>query len=254
VGNLFGVPVIVALAILAIAAAPEAAAQTYPCPNGPAPGDYQIGTTGGSHGVASIPICAYGDNGYEVEDDGGDYDDAPYDPVGAQLDVAFDIYSLVAANAAEVDKIANDPKFQRYHNGGWDHFQAEGDAKPGEYCAALYWKGDGLVQISGPGGDFRGAMITFWGPDIPKPKDFARVRVTLKQTGDPAQTVEAFNYLVPDHAFGALALAVPSIEAALAGMTDVLDFELLIAGKTVAKVGWTGGLAARDELARCVKG
>lgn len=252
--NLTGVSALAALAMAFIAAVPEASAQTYPCPNGPAPGDYQVGTTGGSHGVASIPICAYGDSGYDDEDDGGGYDDEPYDPLGAQLDVAYGLFSLVAANAAEVDKLTNDPRFQRYHNGGWDFFQSEEGAKAGEYCAALYWKGDGLVQISGPGGDYRGAMITFWGPDIPKPKDFARVRVTLKQTGDPPQTVEAFNYLIPDHEFGALALAVPSIDAALAGMIDVAAFELLISGKTVAKVDWTDGLAARDALRDCVQG
>ncbi len=32
-------------------------AQTYPCGNGPGPGERQVGTMGGSHGVASIPIC-----------------------------------------------------------------------------------------------------------------------------------------------------------------------------------------------------
>jgi hypothetical protein len=35
-----------------------AAAQTFVCPNGPGPGEIQIGTTGGSGGVAVIPICA----------------------------------------------------------------------------------------------------------------------------------------------------------------------------------------------------
>ncbi|MFZ1477534.1 MAG: hypothetical protein WAT18_07295 [Sphingorhabdus sp.] len=35
-----------------------ASAQTFVCPNGPGPGEVQVGTTGGSHGVAAIPICA----------------------------------------------------------------------------------------------------------------------------------------------------------------------------------------------------
>jgi Domain of unknown function (DUF4189) len=33
-------------------------AQTFVCPNGPGPGEIQVGTTGGSGGVAVIPICA----------------------------------------------------------------------------------------------------------------------------------------------------------------------------------------------------
>lgn len=34
------------------------AAQTFVCPNGPGPGEIQVGTTGGSGGIAVIPICA----------------------------------------------------------------------------------------------------------------------------------------------------------------------------------------------------
>lgn len=36
----------------------SAAAQTFVCPNGPGPGEIQVGTTGGSGGIAVIPICA----------------------------------------------------------------------------------------------------------------------------------------------------------------------------------------------------
>jgi hypothetical protein len=36
---------------------PSADAQTYPCGNGPGPGERQVGTIGGSHGVAQTPIC-----------------------------------------------------------------------------------------------------------------------------------------------------------------------------------------------------
>lgn len=29
----------------------------YPCPNGPAPGERQVGVTGGANGVAVVPVC-----------------------------------------------------------------------------------------------------------------------------------------------------------------------------------------------------
>lgn len=29
----------------------------YPCPNGPGPGERQVGATGGSHGVGPVPMC-----------------------------------------------------------------------------------------------------------------------------------------------------------------------------------------------------
>ena len=44
----------------------NAAAQTFVCPNGPGPGEIQVGTTGGSGGIAVIPICA--SDGSEAED------------------------------------------------------------------------------------------------------------------------------------------------------------------------------------------
>ncbi len=180
----------------------------------------------------------------------------PYDPTQARLDVAVGTLQLFADSVADsVDKIEQlnkDPKFQRYNNGGWDFFQDKVDAAPGEYCAAFFWKKDGFVRVSGPGGDYQGALLTFWGENIPRPKKVEKIKVTLTQSNEPPQTVQAFNYIMPGDAYGAIALAVPSIEAALAGIEDVQSFDLAINGKSVAKVKWHGGLAARDKLSKCV--
>lgn len=46
-----------------------AIAQTFVCPNGPGPGEIQVGTTGGSGGVAVIPICASDGSDDSSEDD-----------------------------------------------------------------------------------------------------------------------------------------------------------------------------------------
>jgi hypothetical protein len=46
------------IAFIALATISLAQAQTYPCGNGPGPGERQVGVTGGSNGVAAIPICA----------------------------------------------------------------------------------------------------------------------------------------------------------------------------------------------------
>lgn len=35
-------------------------AQAYPCPQGPGPGQQQVGTSGGSHGIAAVPMCVDG--------------------------------------------------------------------------------------------------------------------------------------------------------------------------------------------------
>lgn len=47
-----------------------ASAQTFVCPNGPGPGEVQVGTTGGSGGIAVIPICA--SDGRESQEDAPD--------------------------------------------------------------------------------------------------------------------------------------------------------------------------------------
>ena len=41
----------------ALALTPGPAAAAYPCPGGPGPGEVQVGVSGGSHGVAAVPMC-----------------------------------------------------------------------------------------------------------------------------------------------------------------------------------------------------
>lgn len=49
-----GVLAVFALALLAL---PQPAAAAFPCPSGPGPGEVQVGVSGGSHGIAAIPMC-----------------------------------------------------------------------------------------------------------------------------------------------------------------------------------------------------
>lgn len=48
---------LVAVFVFAFLALPQPAAAAYPCPNGPGPGEVQVGVSGGSHGVAAVPMC-----------------------------------------------------------------------------------------------------------------------------------------------------------------------------------------------------
>lgn len=52
--SLFGVFAAFALAIFAL---PQPAAAAFPCPGGPGPGEVQVGVSGGSHGIAAVPVC-----------------------------------------------------------------------------------------------------------------------------------------------------------------------------------------------------
>ena len=182
----------------------------------------------------------------------------PFDPMQSLLSEAASVSTSVAQQPSEeIEKRKkSDPKFkaayEHYVNGGWDYFDGHAGAAPGEYCAAFYWKGDGMVRLSGPGGDYAGALMTFWGANIPTPDKSQKVKVTLKQSGNAPQIVHAFNYKLPSDAFGSIVFAVPTIEALLDGMEDVASFNLEINGISVAKVEWHGGLAARDRLRKCV--
>ncbi len=182
----------------------------------------------------------------------------PFDPMQSLLSDAASVSSVVAKQPSEeIEKRKkSDPKFkaayERYLSGGWDYLDGHSKAAPGEYCAAFFWRGDGMVRLSGPGGGYEGALMTFWGANIPTPATSQKIRVTLKQTGEAPQTLQAFNHKLAGDAFGAIVFAVPTIEAALAGMEDVASFNVQMDGKSVAKVEWHGGLAARDRLRKCV--
>ncbi|WP_082527942.1 hypothetical protein [Devosia sp. Root105] len=200
----------------------------------------------------------YGDDYYDSGYYSGDIDYSAYaeDPGRSLSNEAASFASAVSAQQAALDEKLKDPGFrkayERYSNGGWDYFQDNAGAAPGEYCAAFYWKGDGMVRLSGPGGDYQGALITFWGPNIPTPSEVKTISVTLDQADGAPQKVKAFNYHLAGDAWGAIALAVPSIEAALEGMEDQQSFKLLIGSKTVAEVEWQGGLKAKRKLQSCL--
>jgi len=173
-------------------------------------------------------------------------------PIQSLLNSAVDMVKFAASSTAKSATLSQDPKFQRYQQGGWDFFQSKIGTTPGEFCTAFFWKKNGFVSLSGPGGDYKGALMTFWGQDIPRPPKQTQVQVTLKQGKDAPQTVNAFNFFKPGSDYGAIAFAVPSIQALLDGMEDTLNFELIMDGKTVAQVDWHSGLMARGKLNECV--
>lgn len=177
---------------------------------------------------------------------------APYDPMQQRLNTAYEMMQLVILNVQKVDELTKDPRFQIYNNGGWDFFQGKDGVAPGEYCAAFYWKKDGFVRLSGPGGDYEGAFLTFWGPDIPRPEKLRTLKATLSQSTGKPQTVQVYNYIQPGEPYGSISFTVPTIELALDAMEDVQSFDISIEGKSVAKVEWNEGLMAREKLRECV--
>lgn len=175
-----------------------------------------------------------------------------------RLDAASDLSQRMAEAAQDAvnkrTKLAEleaDPQFRRFMSGDWSFFQSDVNAKPGESCTALWGKQGTFVALSGPGSKFPGSMVTFFGPDVPKPTEAAVVTVTVDQSHDPSQTVSAINYAI-NAEYGAISLVLPNVEAALAGMVEVDEFDVSMNRKSVARIGWTGGVAARRKFSQCL--
>ncbi len=141
----------------------------------------------------------------------------------------------------------------------WQFFQANSGAKPGEFCRAIYWQNDIIISISGPGGEYRGAMLSFIAVEPPEtfprpdnPTAIEKVKVTLKQGADPAATVTAFNTSIGFS--DEIKFAVPTIEAAMAGMDDQLKFKIDYQGNTIFELKWHSTIAAREVLSQYLKG
>ena len=142
--------------------------------------------------------------------------------------------------------------------GKWDFFRPA-KAKPGEFCGAIYQNTEAMIWLMGPGGDYRGALLRFYGAKIPKPKSqdssgMAKQKITLTQAPDPPQTLTVFNNAYAQFDFGVLSIPVPSLEALIGSITEKQNFKIEIDDRTVFDSSWDDGLKARDDLQRCAEG
>lgn len=79
-------------------------AQAYPCPQGPGPGQQQIGTSGGSHGVVAMPMC--------VDDDTQDSGQGAYPTGPAPIHTAHWVFAIgTTADGHSAYVLAADPVF-----------------------------------------------------------------------------------------------------------------------------------------------
>lgn len=148
-----------------------------------------------------------------------------------------------------------DAEYQRWLEGSWTFFQSRNPAEPGEFCTAMFQGPQGMIALSGVDKSWDGALLMFTGDDIPKPRRFGEVTVTLTQTGDPPVTIRAYNRARDPrmNTLGSLVIAVPAMEAALAGMADEQEFALSMGGREVFRMSWKNGLQAAAELRKCLR-
>ncbi|MCX7073066.1 MAG: hypothetical protein NTW01_18940 [Gammaproteobacteria bacterium] len=178
-----------------------------------------------------------------------------FDVLGNIMDTTKkEINAKQAVETSKQEFLSGDAR-KKYEDGYWQHFQAFSGAKPGEYCAAMFARQGMSVTVLGPGGDYRGALMIFSALDdsaFPKSAQPTIIPVSLKQGSDPAATVRVFNFNIGQWQTPILAFAVPTIDAALQGMDDKLDFHLEHEGKAIGSIEWHSGHAARDALKQCL--
>lgn len=185
---------------------------------------------------------------------------AAYDPLEDLVSSAKKEINAKDAIESSKKRVLNDPRRKKIEDGHWQFFQGKRSARPGESCTAVFWKADRMITIVGPGDNYKGAMLSFIAIEppagFPRPEDgkaTEKVKVRLTQGADAPATVTAFNRTIGG--FGdEIAFAVPTIEAALAGMEDRLRFRIDFEGKEVFDLEWHSGRSARDMLKRCLSG
>ncbi len=182
---------------------------------------------------------------------------SPYfDPVASRLSEVGSLADLMKTKGKKYEEKMKDPKFaaavELFDKGGWEMLPTQAGAKPGEYCGAFYTKGNWVILISGPGGDYKGAMLIFWKDGIPKPGTMKKMKVTLDQGDGSPQTVQVFNQKMPGFEVGSFAFAVPSIEDLLTEMEDEAVFTIEPEGYNSARFEWHDGLTARKDMEKCL--
>ncbi|WP_425258846.1 hypothetical protein ACPOLB_25405 [Rubrivivax sp. RP6-9] len=185
---------------------------------------------------------------------------AAYDPMEDLVGTAKQEIRAHQAIESSKARAASDPRRQKVDRGYWQFFQARRDARPGQFCTAVFWKADRMITISGPGGDFKGALLGFVAIEpkdgFPRPDDAKstqKIEVSLTQGADAPARVTAFNRTIGGLA-DEITFAVPTVDAALAGMEDRLRFRIDHGGRQVFALEWHSGLAAREQLQRCLRG
>lgn len=154
-----------------------------------------------------------------------------------------------------MDKIRRDPMLLRLVTGYWDSYQTRASAGPGEFCAASYVHLDGVITMSGFDKTWDGGLLIFMGKDIPKPKAFTELTVTLTQSGEKPGQINVFNPPAAEKMgdYGTLILAIPSMSAAVAAIEEKQDFTVTSGGKQVFRMSWKDGGKARKALRACLR-
>lgn len=174
------------------------------------------------------------------------------------------VVSMSAEEVAEMQRLQAEKEqrdaamAQELAQGVW--FSTSSDTPEGKLCVATFakftradnGKSGGLVSILGFQQPNPDAWLIFYGSGLPTPKDVKKIKLSLQQDDEPAQTVQVFNYRF-ERKIGAIAFAVPGLTALLDGMRDKQSFKLSIDGETAMTLQWTDAAPVIQQLKQCAQ-
>lgn len=152
-------------------------------------------------------------------------------------------------------------KKQAYAKGVWEFGSTS--TPEGNLCAAVFSKYSydykeykpehgGLVTVMGFQSPKPDAWLIFQGIGLPKSKNVAKMKITLQQDDEPAQTIQVFNYR-ESREVGTIMFAVPGLTAMLNGMGDKQRFRLSDNEKTLLDIEWHDAAPIIEKLKQCAK-
>ena len=239
--------------LFSLAVSPAVFSQTFICPTGPGPGQRQVGMTGGSPGLASVPVCEQFSTAPAATQRA---EPSPADALGGLVRSQIELLREGQELIKEGQKIAQDPQYQKLRKGYWMFSHDEKNPRSGLECAAIFGSMSGAVQLSGPTAKHNGALLTFLGMDIPQPASPRKIRTTLTQNQDKPQEVGAINYTMSNGKWGAIVYALGGSEALVKelGEEEESRFKVSIEGKEVISTFYKEGAKAREFLRQCMAG
>jgi hypothetical protein len=110
----------------------------------------------------------------------------------------------------------------------------------------------GLVTVMGFQSPKPDAWLIFQGVGLPKSKEVEKIKITLQQDDEPAQTLQVFNYR-ESREVGTIMFAVPGLAAMLNGMSDKQRFRLSDDEKVLLDIQWHSAAPVIEKLKQCAK-
>lgn len=206
-------------------------------------------------GQGNMPICANHNAPYGG---GGGVDYGPGAPVFALIEIGIRHLKRAHDRRKRREALEATPEYRAFLRGGWTHYDP-GPPKPGEprRCGASFTAGGKMLLLHGDTAPGSLATLTFVDLDtersrIPPKTEPVLVEVALDQTNAPRAEVRAWQHAMSGS--GAISFAVPSLQAGVDGLLDVLRTTVRMGGREVFDLEYHGGLDAQAKLRACMAG